>query len=275
MAPPARSNPAQRLLAILQRFNEAVTTHGDHGYDTVWVQTLGVPADRLTVSVAAAFGLIADIDRAVETTDDPSIARSTRRWMGDWASAFVPNSSGRQQGLTATVSEDALLALASVASHLRDNLPEGNVPDVEASHALRDQVRELIDRLRHDETVPEEMRVILIDRLNDMAWALDHVEITGARGIRTAMDRLVMGYADCFKASDEPPTMQATEEEAAAAEAQDGRMPVWAKIVAILSAANVIAGAPGAWYTTWEAGRALSPHIDTALRALGAAAGGS
>lgn len=211
-------------------------THGDQGYNAVWAETLGVDAKGVTSAVAGVFGLIHDIDAALAITDDDYMIRLVDRYRDDWALAVVPQASGRSQALKHGPSEAGLDALGAVASHLRSNLPEGVIPDGEATATLRSQVETLISELRKDDSIPDEVRIVMVGRLHDLAWALDHVEIGGAGAVQVALDRLVLAYA--VRHQQEAHT--------------DAEASIWKRIVKVCQTASELISAPGAWASSGQ-----------------------
>lgn len=81
-----------------------------------------------------------------------------------------------------------------IASHLRDNVPEGLIPDGERASDLQGEVASAIDALTQDESVPLPVRDLLLRRLH-ILWAVDHISVMGAGGIATACDHLAMAVA--------------------------------------------------------------------------------
>ncbi len=156
------SNPAQRLYDILERHSEVVVRSGRNGYNAVWKETLGVESTELTEQIAQAFNLIADVDRALATTGDTYQRKSFDLNKEDWAKPFLPAQSGRSQQIKdGATTEHSRAALGSIASHLRDNLPDGRMPSEEERQDVRHDVEQLIEDVRVDASIPHEVRVLL------------------------------------------------------------------------------------------------------------------
>lgn len=190
------SNPAQRLYDLLELHAEALPQHGNSGLWAVWKDVLQVSDEDFMSEFAMAFSLIPQIDQALHVTDDRIQRRSFQVHVESWRRAFVPDASGVGQGVSGgDVPEVARLALGAIASHLRDNVPEGLIPDGDRASDLRGEVASAIDALTQDESVPLPVRDLLLRRLHDILWAVDHISVMGAGGIATACDRLAMAVA--------------------------------------------------------------------------------
>ena len=255
----ASSNPAQRLHDLLERHGDAVSRLGPNGYDVVWADTFDVEPVEVIAAVATAFGLITEIDAALAVTDDPHMTRIAKRYRNEWSKAFVPFSSGRSQILKEGPSEESIDALGSVASHLRDNLPEGAIPDAVRSRSLHDQVIKLIQDVRDDESLPVEIREAFISRLYDMAWALDRIDIGGAGAIQAALDRLLL---ICLRTRIEAPDDPV--DPSASTEGSTLRQRIWQ----VCTGANDLISAPGAWKSTADMVIEAAPQLFDSVRAI-------
>lgn len=255
----ASSNPAQRLHELLERHGDAVSRLGPNGYDVVWADTFDVEPAEVTAAIAAAFGLITEIDLALAVTDDPYMARIAKRYRNEWSKAFVPTGSGRSHSLKEGPSEESIDALGSVASHLRDNLPEGAIPDAVSSRSLHEQVTVLIMDVRGDRSIPIEIREALISRLYDMAWALDRIEIGGAGAIQAALDRLLLVY---LTTPVQTPDNRA--DPSASTEGATLRQRIWR----VCTGANYLISAPGAWKSTADLVIEAAPQVFDSVRAI-------
>lgn len=190
------SNPAQRLYDLLERHAEALPKHKNSGLWAVWKAVLEVSDDDFLSEFVLAFSLISQIDQALHVTNDRIQRRTFQVHAESWRRAFIPQASGVGQGVEqGDVTEVSRLALGSIASHLRDNVPEGVIPDDEQVSDLRAEVASAIDTLMQDESFPLPIRDLLLRRLHDILWATDHVSAMGAGGVAAACDRLAMAMA--------------------------------------------------------------------------------
>lgn len=191
------SNPAQRLYDVLTAYTAAVDHKGvSSGWRAVWGTALDVEPNRVAIEVGLAFGLIGQVEQALRVTDDEHQLRQFELHHDEWARPFVPHSSGQVQVIHGgEVSAVAMGALGGIASHLRAMLPEGAMPSDESLRDLREQTQKLIDEVVECAALPMEVREVLVRRLHDLQWAMDHVRMMGAEGIRAAVERLAMAYA--------------------------------------------------------------------------------
>lgn len=250
------SNPAQRLYDILERHALSLNKQAGRGYDAVWAEVLGVAGGAVTESVAQAFGLIGEIDRALSTTGDEFQRRNFELHKENWSRAFLPMSSGRSQVVNSgETSEAARAALGGIASHLRDNLSEGRVPTEDERAELRELVSQLIEEVRVDDTLPMHIADLMLRRLHDMSWALDHIEIMGADGIASAAERMAVAYVvakrESRRQADQPDDYSKDEHERSAL----------GKFQAIIKMANEVISVPGAWYGSWQLVEAVAPNL--------------
>lgn len=257
MARRAVDNPAQRLKDILDRWVTAREEKGNQGYDAVWAEALGVTTAQVTSHVASALGLIPQIEGAVALIGDKAAQAGVDRYREEWATAFIPPSPGRGGAVSYLPSSDSLIALGAIASILRAHMPKLSVPDVDAAADLHEVVRTLVDDLLDDETLPDELRQVMAARLNDMLWALAHVQIGGAEAIDAALDRLWMAYAASYAYAQTNVQENPGAAQAAAGYAQRVH-DVAQKGVALISA-------PGAVYSTWEL---IAPYAQLVAKAI-------
>lgn len=254
------SNAAQRLYDVLEKHDQALQARAANGYDAVWVHALGITTDQVTEKVAQAFGLIGEIDRALATTGDSFQRRNFQLHKENWARAFVPGASGRSQGVVSgDTSVESRAALGGIASHLRDNLPEGRLPTDEERQGVRDDVEQLISDLRDDETIPVPVLDLFLRRLHDMLWALDHLAIMGPDGIAAVCER--MAVALVFASREVAPTEGQS--------VPEGQRQLFDRFGGVIKKASDLVSVPGAWYGTAQAVLALEPIVETVRQLAG------
>lgn len=259
---PRSSNPAHRLYAILQRHAEVASTSPTAAYATIWSTVFEVDGSEVVERIAQAFGLIGEIDRALAVTDDEMQQAAFSRHKEAWSRPFIPSSSGWHQALNGgTVSDDALIALGSIASHLSSELPEGRVPTTDEHQELRAQVSTLIERVVASD-LPADMANVILRRLHDVLWALDHVSITGAEGIAAACDRLAVSVA--VATSTLPKESEATPDTPEQSELR----ALFAGLKDFVNKANTIVQVPGAWFATMQTVESLGPSLHDAVRQI-------
>lgn len=89
----------------------------------------------------------------------------------------------------------ALVALNAVSAFLSTSANEGVVPDDEQREALRDELLVAIEETKASDEVPSEVRQLIIERLHQIIWALDHVHIGGPAAVTVAVERLAGSLA--------------------------------------------------------------------------------
>lgn len=216
------------------------------GYNSLWADVFGVEEKAVTEHVAQAFGLVGEVDRALATTGDESQRVIFDIHKDNRALAFIPQSSGRGQAVNGgRTSVSSRAALGGIASHLRDNLPPSKMPTDEEQESLRTMVRDLIELLREDESLPPHFHAEFLQRLYEMLWALDHLAIMGPEGITTAADRLMISCARTEA------SVRAQEEQAEGETDQTmAERSILNKAKEVVTTANEAVSAPGAWYGT-------------------------
>lgn len=259
------SNPAQRLHEILTRHDEVFATNQRVGYNKLWADIFRVEEDAVTEHVAQAFGLIGEVGRALATTGDESQRVIFELHKDNWSLAFIPQSSGRGQhvngGRTSVASR---AALGGIASHLRDNLPPSKTPTEEEQEGLRAMVRELIEVLREDESLPPHLHAEFLQRLYEMLWALDHISIMGPEGIATAADRLVLS---CARA--EASVREQEERAEGETDQTKAERSILERAKEVVTTANEAVSAPGAWYGTTVAAYELAQWMGRVFGFIG------
>ncbi|WP_374927952.1 hypothetical protein [Kytococcus sedentarius] len=254
------SNPAQRLYEILERHEEALGDKTNAMYNSVWSETLQVDSEDVTTSIAQAFALISDIERALEVTGDEHQRRIFALNKESWSRAFIPLASGRNNYINqGGTSEQSRAALGGLASHLRDNFIEGRLPSEEQATELRAQVAELIDDIGADEHLPAQIADLMNRRLHDMLWALDHIAIMGPDGISSAAERMAVAYGWVSRT---------IEQEGLRVEDENDSSSLAERFKTIASKGLDVVSIPGAWYGSWQAVNALAPVASDALQRL-------
>jgi hypothetical protein len=79
-----------------------------------------------------------------------------------------------------------------MSSLLSRTASEGYVPNDEKVQSLRVKLDEAIERVLADDDLPADLRQILLRRLHEMIWALDHVRVVGPDGVQAVAELLVV-----------------------------------------------------------------------------------
>ncbi|WP_334664049.1 hypothetical protein [Streptomyces cyaneofuscatus] len=182
------NNPADRLHIVLSAF--AGSQESGQAVNRVWADVLEVPGDQVPIELCRLAGLVPQITSAVELAGDEHQIEHVAHWAPRWASLLTNTSmSGANAG--STIPPDLLRALGVTASYLRLIASEGTTPPAPEIDELRELVSALLDEARQAEALPLELRTVLVRRLHDVLYALDHVRVTGPDGVQSAIERLV------------------------------------------------------------------------------------
>lgn len=104
--------------------------------------------------------------------------------------------------------EGSLIALGLLSSFLSSTQSEGTVPDDDGREDLTAQVVHAINALENEEDVPLEIRRLILDRLQDILWALDRLRIGGPDAVRATAERLAFAIGAAPEKARENPAMK-------------------------------------------------------------------
>lgn len=258
----ATSNPAQRLYDILERHSEVAREAPGAGYVPTWAAVFDIERDAVAENVAEAFGLVGEINRALAATGDELQRASFDHHKDAWTRAFVPGSSGWNQQLADGVAtRESRIALGTIASHLRSESPEGRLPNEEQRGTLRDLARQAIDAVLEDDTLDDRIAEVILRRLHDIVWALDHIAIKGPDGVAAACDRLIIAVVTA--GADLP-----AEGSEADNDTHRTRRSLLDQVGRVAATANDFISAPGAWYGTTQAVATIAPQVAEVARQI-------
>lgn len=184
----ATDNPAGRLYVLLDAAHQLESD--SVAISTVWMKVLEVDEGGVSYALAEWAGLLADIARLVRRVDDPVVNDAMQHWGPVWADVLFLPARATSAGSTGLVDPGALSALGMVAGLLSQSAPEGLLPDDAALDELGTAILDALAAVRADTTLPAEVAVILVARLHDMLWAIDHLATVGAEGVTAAAERL-------------------------------------------------------------------------------------
>lgn len=186
-------NPAARLLLLLRGFHQRSAPNVS--ITTAWAATLGVNKNEVVLVMPDVAAILSDLNRVVARVNNAGAQGMLDHFGREWTRAvFTPDHSGGQpsDGLVTSAGLAALTGLASLLSTLAG---EGPTPDEEERADLASALREAIEEVTTDKTVPLEVRTLLVSRLHDMLWALDHLRTVGPDGVKAAAERLAGAVA--------------------------------------------------------------------------------
>lgn len=233
-------NPAARLFDVLNAYTQHFEARKGSGQPGVWAMVFGVRADDplLPARVAEAAGLIPAVERAISALDDHVASETFTLYVRSWWAAFSPARTGWAQGMTGDppISKSALLGLGQLASQLSSaRVASKRALDDKVVKDLLGDIQALLgDEALGADSIAPELRELVLQRLNDAAWALRHYKVLGSDGLEAALDRLAVAL---FRSGTSQPG------------AESWRGNVFAFVT---KAYNVIA-VPGAVYGSYQA----------------------
>lgn len=184
----ATDNPAGRLYVLLDAAHRLESD--SVAIRTVWAKVLEVDEANVSYALAEWAGLLDDIARLVRRVDDPVVNDAIQHWGPVWANVLFLPSQATSVGSTGLVDAGALSTLGMVAGLLSQSAPEGVLPDDAALEGLTVAIVDALAAVKADTTLPAEVAAILVARLHDMLWAVDHLATVGAEGVTAAAERL-------------------------------------------------------------------------------------
>ncbi len=179
-------NPAGRLHAFLVAYQEAATNGGNVRVTWGAALDLNDPV-AIHLKLSEIGGLILEVHRAVSRQGRPAYRELCSHHIPEWASPF-------NTPLNATapvVPSSALLGLNAISDFLSERASEGVLPDDEERRSLREEVWMTIEETKEADDVPVEVRQVILERLHQIIWALDHVQVGGPEAVAAAVERLV------------------------------------------------------------------------------------
>ncbi|GAA4909034.1 hypothetical protein GCM10025789_30620 [Tessaracoccus lubricantis] len=116
----------------------------------------------------------------------------------DWGQAFFPTHHGFASttiGSEEIITSQALKHLKSVAEAWRQHEALISVvPQVSDRELLRDEIYRVIGSVLDDQTLHADLQQLIVRRLHDILWAIDHWIAGGSDGVRAACERLAFAY---------------------------------------------------------------------------------
>ncbi len=189
-------NPAGRLHAILRQYREIARE--DMTIRQTWAEVLGVEQADVSVALTEVGGLIPAIEDAIIRSDDASQREVFKHYVYSWASPIT--TPDHHTGQTPSpgkslIDPGALAALGGLASFLSFTASEGQLPNDEQVQGLRQKVLEVVEEATAADDIAPDLRRVLLDRLHQVLWALDHLRVGGPGAAAAAAERLVGSVA--------------------------------------------------------------------------------
>lgn len=195
----AMNNPAGRLHHLLTLYSEVKNVSPGLSNEAIWRAALSLEGRETVLTMAKIAGLLAEIEKAARlyatATGDKAVLESAQLHLNDWAVPLVRSPVGASKGLSVdqgTVGRNAMVALAAISSTLSLWMPDGNPVDEDLRDDWRDSVLEVIQAVRLDDSLPKELKLLILARLYAVLQAIDEYLITGVDGLRSACDRLAV-----------------------------------------------------------------------------------
>ncbi|MBO3094699.1 hypothetical protein [Cellulomonas dongxiuzhuiae] len=189
----ATDNPAGRLHALLTEFQEHA--HENRSITHTWALTLDCDPSEVVVALGEVAGLLADIRRVVGRIDSPGATELLLHFGEKWAGVIFTPDRNMTQGSHGLVTHAELAALAGLSALLSSTASEGAVVDMKVTAELRSTLLDVLQEVRADSGLPADLRAILVARIHDMLWAIDHLATVGADGVKAAAERLAGALA--------------------------------------------------------------------------------
>ncbi len=201
-------NPAGRLHEFLRRYREVAGN--DKTILATWAEVLMVTdeGEALTLLTHVA-AQVPQIEEAINRLGGEEEHRNLlNHYAWAWLQpVFFPEHVARQTPSPgkALVDSGAMHSLGFLALHLSRVASEGAVPPRNEVEDLRGDLQLLAESVRTDLDLPPLLRSVILNRLNDIAWAVDHVEFGGPGAVKAAVERLAGSIAITHEAKAEGP----------------------------------------------------------------------
>lgn len=186
-------NPAGRLHDLLIRLSQQ-----EQGNSLVsgWATVLGVVEEDVVIRLGRVAELVRQTQVEADRTDEEVVVQTVQRYRADWARPIFPSDQAFNKPLAHVLPDPAALeALGMVSVHLHSTTPEGVMPDDAEIEKLRAQVREVVDGVRAAEDIPDDLKHMIILRLQDVEDALEHLDVGGPSSVRHATEAVLGSLA--------------------------------------------------------------------------------
>lgn len=187
-------NPAGRLLQVLTYLSGS----SDSPQNAMFV-ALGIEAQDLSGTEHAR--LIGDLASTADQAEAQVISVAVKlnldpepylRWVPHTETIIRTISLNTGPSGSSLVSKELLMSLGVATDLLHRHIPEPHILQEQLTDLLA-SVRELIDAVALDGTLPPMARHYLLSRLAEVEYALLHFRISGYAGVEEAMERLLGG----------------------------------------------------------------------------------
>jgi hypothetical protein len=232
-------NPAEQLHLVLSQFQQH--SHAQKTVDDCWAESLDVPAADVPDVLGPLLGLIPKVSTTLESLGRPRLLQTCERYKAAWSKPFL----SRQNGSANLVDDDSMHALLGIAETISQS-GRHRVPISDAEQRrLSELLQEAREEVLQDLNLPRELRALMLSRIGEMLWALDHLQVVGMDGLQEAMERLTTVVGTAPK-----PVREKT---------------AWKKAVVALGAAWVVFSHGADVQDNLEAWREILPGIEHAI----------
>lgn len=181
-------NPAGQLHGLLRQFE--IESSDSVSVAEVWKSVLHVEDDQLPSALGAASALLPQIDAAVRATGSADLASAYTTFGAAWARAIFTPDRAHAQGSAGLVDGQALSALSVLSFALASTLPSGASPSRATLNEFRGRLEDAAAQVAASDELPQVVRNLILRRLSDIVWSLDHYDIVGFGGVEAAVERL-------------------------------------------------------------------------------------
>ena len=207
MEPPHTTDPAARLIAILQAGLQAQP--GDT-YLRFWAVAFNVDANN-PVDIYYHLGLLRqlvdDVENAIKQV--PHIRRPDQylKPLAQLRTTIAQPNLQTQWHHQRELLTMIVNSLEFASERLQEYSPEPDLPPSELEN-IRKQTSDLIEKLHSSTTIPKRLKLILFDLLNAVQRSIDQYRFRGVRGLRQELfvivSRVQEHFPDFEQAKDEP-----------------------------------------------------------------------
>jgi hypothetical protein len=189
----SQDNPAGRLHELLSRYRTVASNDASLPVHSVWMAVLDVDETELPAALCEVASLVSAIELEAFRTDRAELKNLLEHYRRAWTLPILSSDMHPRQMPgpgPGYVDENALASLA-VVSMLLESSSQVRVPDPAQVEALKQQIVAALDEVLRAQDLPGEIRMVVVARLHDIIWALDHLLVSGPDGVVAAIERLI------------------------------------------------------------------------------------
>jgi hypothetical protein len=179
---------------LLSRYQAVASSDVSLPVHNVWMAVLEIDEAELPTALCEVASLVTAIEFEAFRTDSEELKTALKQHRRAWTLPILSTDAHPRQNPgpgPSYVDEKALSALGLVSAYLSRLSSQVRVPDSAQIDALKQQIAGALDEVLRAKDLPGEIRMILVARLHDIIWALDHLRISGPEGVAAAVERLI------------------------------------------------------------------------------------